>query len=184
MGKNRVTYPHTHKNQASPTVLHNQNQSVSTKIYSWWVCIRRSSGEAKSTCHSSAEAETVVVEAARKTARKTSRIRIWKELCGFSPPLNWKHNLRLLRSCGPWVQRFSGPLVCRPFGPLSWSFEMLCVSEFTDAAVQKLQRWEIVGLWWFQILQIPYAYRSREYPAKWRNCLLQMPETGRKYHSN
>ena len=55
-----LEYPHTHMNQTSPTVLHNQSQSVSTKVYSWSVCIRRSSAEAKSTCHSSAEAETVV----------------------------------------------------------------------------------------------------------------------------
>ena len=44
-------------------------------IYSWRACCRGSSAEAESTYHSSAEAETVVAEAARKSARKTSRIR-------------------------------------------------------------------------------------------------------------
>ena len=40
--------------------------------------LSRKLAEAESTYHSSAEAETVVAEAARKTARKTGRIR--KEL--------------------------------------------------------------------------------------------------------
>ena len=42
---------------------------------SWGVCFRGSSAEVESTYQSSAEAETVVAEAARKTVRETSRIR-------------------------------------------------------------------------------------------------------------
>ena len=87
----------------------------------------------------------------------------------------------------PTVMWFPGPLVFYSFSVVLWSlgtlvlwydmrfYDALCFIECQDAAMQILQKCELVGSCWFQVLQIPCEWIPCKWDSYCHSPTLQIP---------